>query len=109
MNTQRALIVRETCLDDVADDDIHVAEVVNPDGSMAFWLLGFEGEPQSLTRIPEHEQVGPLPWTVLRRLEALPEVGRCNAPTKAGTPCRKSATGCPFHRVGTLDPSGATE
>lgn len=100
MNTQKSLILRETCLDDVSSaDDIHVAEVVNPDGSMAFWVLGFEGEPQGLTAIPDHEQVGPLPWRVVRRLASLPEAGRCNAPTKAGTPCRKSATGCPFHRA----------
>lgn len=100
MNTQKALIVSETCLDDVAADDIHVAEVVNPDGTMAFWVLGFPGEPQSLTGIPDHEMTGPLPWRVTQRLEALPTAGRCNAPTKAGTPCRKSATGCPFHRDG---------
>lgn len=97
MNTQKALILRETCLDDVSDDDLHVAEVVNPDGSMAFWVLGFEGEPQGLTGIPSHEQLGPLPMPIVRRLASLPEAGRCNAPTKAGRPCRKSAAGCPFH------------
>jgi len=98
MNTQAALIVRETCLADAGEDDFHVAECVNPDGTTAFWLLGFEGEPQGVTRIPEHELTGPLPWRTRRRLEAMPTHGRCNAPTKAGTPCRKSAGGCPFHR-----------
>lgn len=96
-NTQRPLILAEECFGDDDECGVHVAEVVNADGRTAYWILADLGEDQTPVRIPEHEQVGPLPWRVRSRLEALPTAGRCNAPTKHGTRCRKSATGCPFH------------
>lgn len=100
MNSDRPVVLAELCLAEVSDDcDVHVAECVNADGHTSFWVLADPDEPQTPVRIPDHEQLGPLPWRVAQRLEALPTAGRCNAPTKAGTRCRKSAGGCPWHRT----------
>jgi hypothetical protein len=100
MSNDRPLIVREICLGDAGPDldDIHLAECVNSDGRTSFWVLGAPGEAQTPTRIPDHEQVGALPWLIRERLDALPVAGRCNAPTKAGRRCRRTAAGCPHHR-----------
>ena len=99
MSNDRPLIVAETCLAEFGDDDVHVAECVNTDGRTSFWVLADPGEEQTPVRIPDHEQVGPLPRRVAERLRALPAAGRCNAPTKAGGRCQKTARGCPWHRT----------
>ena len=91
---------RSRCLCDVGADGLQAATAVDADGRPSYWivdtgLLGQDGVDHGV--IPRHEQPGPLPGHIRRRLL------RCGHPTtKTGRPCRLSVDelggACVFHR-----------
>lgn len=91
------LVASTTCL----TDDLCAAVVVGPDGGTALWLLRRSGDPGCAgSCCAPHEQPGPLPLAVTRRVQA---DARCGAPTRTtGQPCRhtvdRAGERCRQHR-----------
>jgi hypothetical protein len=94
----------ELCL----GDGWHAGTGVNDDGTVWPWLVSPEPDPANrLQSWPEHELLGPLPWSFERHFHLVnagswaPEYS-CGAPTQSGRPCRSgvSAPGghCWHHR-----------
>jgi hypothetical protein len=86
----------------------HAVEAVNPDGDRSFWLM--DPNPQDdhelPIAIPAHEDIGPLPLDVRRRISP---VARCGQPTRSGAPCQAAVAHpgatCTRHRTTTEAPS----
>lgn len=83
-------------------DDLAVAECVQPDGSVTFWVLHARSDTYgcACARCVPHERTGPLPLELRDRLGL---VHRCGAPTRStGLPCRSHVPGpgatCTVHQ-----------
>ena len=76
----------------------HAVETVDPDGGRSFWILVPHGRGGVAVPTPAHEQLGPLPWPVLARVNS----HRCGRPTLSGKPCRtpvaRHGLTCAHHR-----------
>ena len=99
------------CLCDVGAPDYLAATAVAADGSSHLLLARAEDiGVESATYDPTcstvaHEQLGPLPLEVVRRITATRRQARlfCGRPTKSGRPCRIEVTrpglACGLHRT----------
>jgi hypothetical protein len=101
--------LRSCCLCDVGQPAYIAVTAVAADGSSHLLLAeaGFVGD-ESVTYDPTcaavaHEQLGPLPLGVVRRITIAQRTHRCGRRTKAGAPCRTPVAhpgdACSWHRT----------
>ena len=82
---------RSAALDDVGGGNMVATTLVGADTS---WLVIVDadhlGQPviDPHCRGIAHEQTGPLPLSVVKRIAITQRIHRCGRPTQAGTPCR---------------------
>jgi hypothetical protein len=110
-NTHYVDSQRTACLYDVGQAEYSAVVAVAADGSEHL-LLAFQAAigDTNATYDPtcqavSHEQTGPLPLDVVRRITIATRTPRCGRPTKAGTACRtpvsRPGTTCGWHRITT--------
>ncbi len=79
-------------------DGCHAVATIDPDGGRSYWILVPNGRNVVAVSTPDHEQAGPLPLTVLARVN----MHRCGRPTLSGKPCRtpvaRHGLTCAHHR-----------
>lgn len=102
---------RTACLCDVGSPDHVAATVVSADGTTHLLLAQRSSINDETARYDAscaevvHEQLGPLPIGVVRRITIATRAPRCGRRTQAGTPCRihvsRPGQACGLHRRST--------
>jgi hypothetical protein len=100
---------RTACLCDVGQDDYVAATAIAADGTEHL-VLAEQASINDPTVVYDptcsdvaHEQPGPLPLDVVKRITIAERTHRCGRRTKSGAPCRTSVTRagdcCAWHRT----------
>lgn len=100
---------RTACLCDVGQDDYVAATAIAADGTEHLVLAAraaigdLDVVYDPTCSVVAHEQLGPLPLDVVKRIAVASRTHRCGRRTKSGTPCRTpvahpGAT-CAWHRT----------
>lgn len=103
--------VRSMCLCDVGAPEYRAVVAVDAQGVEHLVLAKVDRINDDAARVDtgcaaaEHDQAGPLPLDVLRRVTIAVRAPRCGRRTQAGTPCRiqvgRPGQACGLHRTST--------